>query len=110
MHHHIIIDRRKKRLGFDSQWNDPLGIEETKKEKIRTIEIQNNSLNSIDKFFQDNTDPKSILGKRVWAKKQNKERFIAGYIVDIYPGRVLLVKIKNENVPIPFSDVISLGE
>ena len=106
----IIIDRKKKRFyyGLDSNWNDPLGLEKAQKDRANTIEIDKNSTNIIDKYLIEHPNPKDLLGKKIWAMKDDKSKTFCGWIVDVYPSRILLCNCNGENIPIRFIDVISM--
>jgi len=108
---HIIIDRKKKRFyhGMDDQWRDPLGIEAAQQAKAHTLEIDKASDNMVDKFIVAHSQ-KELIGRKVWAFKKESERVIIGYVVDVYPARVLLVKENDKNVPVTFDSVFSIGD
>jgi len=103
----VILDYKKKRKASDSQWNDPLGLDETRQAKINTIEIDKKTDNIIEKFLLENT-PKMLMGKRIWAYSKKKNKYYTGYIRDVYPLKVLLVRVNGENVPVYFADVIAM--
>ena len=106
----IIVDRKRKRRNFDDQWTDPLGLEQSKIDKAREIVIDSKSQNPIDRFLSTWSDCKLLLGKEVWAKKSDNSCILSGRIVDVCPGRVLLVKNHDkENIPIRFEDCVTLG-
>ena len=105
----IIVDRKRKRKSSDDQWNDPLGVDQAREAKANTIEIDTKQDNPIDKFLARWGDTKLLIGKRVWAKKDKSFKIIDGKVVNVYPSRFLLVKIKNgTNVPVEFSRVLSM--
>jgi len=103
----IIIDRKKKRAGLDNQWHDPLGVEQARANKAREIEVDTQGNNPIDKYLLANP-LKSLVGKKVWGIKDDKSRTYCGWVVDVYPGRILLVKVNSENIPINFEHIISM--
>ena len=105
----IIIDRKEKRKNFDNQWSDPLGVEDAKKEKARTINVDKDAKNPIDRFLCYH--PLSeLLGKKVWAVKSDRSRFFEGWVVDIYPSRHILIKEAGTkmNMPMEFDSVIAM--
>ena len=100
---------KKRKLYYDySGGSDPLGIEEARFNKSRTLEIDTKSDLVIDKFLMNN-NPTDLMGKKVWAINSKKQTF-CGWIVDCYPMRYLLCKINGENKPFAFKDVIAMGE
>ena len=108
-HSNIIIDRKKKRyaFGLDEQFNDPLGVEEARKGKSNTIEIEKGSINPIDKYLMEHT-PKELIGKKVWCMKKKSNKTYSGWVVDVYPARVLLVRSNDLNLPTTFESVIAM--
>ena len=91
----------------DDQFTDVLGTEEARREKMRSIELEPNTTNVIEKYLLNNP-LKSILHKKVWAIKKEGEVMFNGTIVDVYPEKILLVKCGGVNLPIDFDHVISM--
>lgn len=108
----IIIDRKHKRKNFDYDWTDAMGTEDAKREKAKSLYVDKDSDNPIDKFLMkhDYRDHKALLGKKVWCVKSDKSRFFEGYIMDVYPSRILLVKCNGNNLPMQFDSVISIED
>ena len=102
----IIIDRKRKRANSDNQWVDPLGIEQAKKEKLRTIDVPSDSDNPIHKFIRQWGSHKLLLGRKVHCLTDRKE-MLSGYVVDVIAPFYLL--LKNKGI-VKFSDVISIGD
>ena len=102
----IIVDRKRKQRSFDDQWSDPFGIEEAKREKARTIDVPNDSVNPIHKFIRKWGSHKLLLGKKVYCLTDQKT-FLSGYIVDVIPPDYLL--LRNKGIA-KFEDVITLEE
>ena len=100
----IIVDRKKKKASFDNQFTDPLGVDEAKREKARTIDIPNDSTNPIHKFLRLWDSPKLLLGRCVHCLIDKKE-VLSGYIVDVIPPFYLHLKDKGV---VKFSDVVSM--
>ena len=103
----IIIDRKWKRKGFDDQYKDVLGVEDAKRENARTLEIDKKTDNIIEKYILKYS-VKYLLGKKVWCIKSDKSRTFCGWVVDVYPSKVLLVKVRGKNLPMTFDSVISM--
>jgi len=108
----IIIDRNRKKQHSDYDWTDAMGTEEAKKEKARSLYVDKDSDNIIDKYLtkHDYADHKALLGKRVWCVKSDNSRFFDGRVVDVYPDRILLVKCQGKNLPMTFDSVIAMKE
>ena len=103
----IIVDRKHKRANSDDQWKDPLGVEVAQKSHENEIEVHMKD-NPIDKFLLEWPDAKCLLGKTAYALRHD-DTVIAGRIVDVYPGRLILIKTsKGENRPAEFEKVIAL--
>ena len=102
----IIVDRKHKKANSDNQWKDPLGIEEAKREKARTIEVPNDSDNPIYKFLRQ-WPLKCLLGKKVFCLTDRK-MMISGHIKDVIPPDYLL--LKNDGGMARFKDVVSIGD
>lgn len=104
----IIIDYKRKRKISDDQWKDPLGIDEAQKAHSQTIEISSKSENVIDKFLLIWQSPKMLLGKKVYALRDDKT-VMSGRVVDVWPSRFVLIKDnKGDNRPVEFGSVISM--
>lgn len=102
----IIVDRRKKRfhLGMDEQWNDPLGVDEAKKEKARTIEIPKGDKNPVYQVLS-NMGISGLIGRTAYCLTDKQEMF-NGVIQRIVPPDLLI--LRNKGVA-RIKDVISLG-
>jgi hypothetical protein len=101
----IIVDRKHKRKNFDNDWSDPFSLDETRKEKARTISIERGSSNAVHRYIEK-WGHKAILGKRVFALNDRQEP-ISGYAVDVIPPDY--IHLKNKGV-VRFKDCISIGE
>ena len=101
---HIIVDRKHKRKNFDNNWSDPLGVEEARREKARTIEVPLDSDNPVHKFIAMWGSHKLLLGHKAHCITDRKE-MMSGFIVDVIPPDYL--HLKNKGV-VRFKDVISL--
>lgn len=100
----IIIDRKHKRKNSDEQWNDPLGTEEAKYNKARTIEIPKETKNPVYTAITS-MGIKSLLGRIAYCLNDKKE-ILSGRIVDVIPPGYL--HLKNKGV-VKIDDCISLG-
>ena len=102
----IIVDRKHKRANSDNQWKDPLGVEDAKHEKARTIEVPNDSKNPVHEFIRKWGSHKQLLGKKAFCLTDRKE-MMWGYIIDVFPPFYL--HLKNKGIA-KFDDVISIAE
>ena len=102
----IIVDRKHKRASSDSQWKDPLGVDEARREKARTIDIPSDSDNVIHKFIRTWGSHKLLLGRKVHCITDKKE-MLSGFIVDVIAPYYL--SLRNKGV-VKFSDVVSIGD
>jgi hypothetical protein len=101
----IIVDRKHKRANSDNQWSDPLGVEQAKREKARTIEIPKDSINPAYQMISL-MGVKSLLGLKAFCLNDRKE-MISGIIVDIIPP--FYISLRNKGV-FKLDDVVSMGD
>lgn len=106
----IIIGRKNKRWTNDFAEKDVLGLDQAQKNKLNELPISDTEENPIDKWLCQNP-PKSLIGKKAYALRDNDES-ISGWIVDVYPARMLLVKCfkDKENRPVEFERIISISK
>lgn len=104
----IIIDHKHKKANSDNQWVDPLGVEQAKRLKAHTLEVDPNSKNVVDRFICDN-GAKALKGKKAYCM-DDQDRMFEGWIMDCYVSRMLLIKIDGKNRPFEFSAIIAIGE
>lgn len=104
----IITDRNKKKANFDKDWTDAMGVEETKREKARTLEVDPNAGNPVDTFICENS-AKDLMGRKVWCLNDRDQMF-EGWVRDVYPSRMLLIKINGKNHPYEFERIVSIGD
>jgi len=104
----IIIDRKRKRYyyGFDEQFNDPTGIETAKKERMYELKIANDSTNPVDKQILQ-YGIKSLSGMYAYAMKHDST-MLEGWVFDVSPARVLLLKKDRRVIPVHFEHVVSI--
>ena len=100
----IIVDRKLKRASTDRQWTDPLGVDDAKRDKARTIEIPKGSKNPAHQVMST-MGIKSLLGRRAFCFNDRKE-VVSGVIADIIPPHYL--HLRNKGV-FRIDDVISIG-
>jgi len=105
----IIIDRKKRRryLMMDEQVNDPLGVDQAKHEKARTIEVPSDSDNPVHKFLREWKDHTFLLGHKAFCLNDKKD-IMTGHIVKVIAPNWLVLKKKDACVR--FEDVISIGD
>jgi len=105
------FEKKKKRkiFGWDEQFNDPLGIEKIKEDKHHEVFVSEKEGGVVDKYILQH-GIKAIIGKKAWCVKSDKSKFYEGWVVDVLPPNYLLVKCNDENLPMRFDNVISIGE
>jgi hypothetical protein len=98
------MDRKRKKANSDNQWNDPLGIEEVKNNKSRTIEIPKDSKNPAHILIAS-IGVKALIGRIAYCLNK-KQEMVSGRIVDVIPPKY--IHLKNKGV-FTLDDVISIG-
>jgi len=107
--------RTIKRFGYeykvventDAQYNDVMGLTQNKLTKSKILNIDKDSDNIVDKFLINNPIS-SLMGSKVWAMKDDNSRMFGGCVVNVYPERILLVKVNGVNMPCAFDSIISI--
>ena len=102
----IILDRKHKRKSSDDQWVDVLGVQQSRTAKLNELPIDKQGTNPIDKFLLTRS-PKELLGYTIWAFGRDQHT-VVGKVVDVYPARILLIKVNGKNKPVEFESVFSM--